>query len=204
MELKPPKRIKARVQKTKQVFVHNDLSQAATYFADIIGEKQKKGSRDAIMFDGMACGMMIAFAFEAKLNFMGLELAKSGKLPDWNEWQSYTKKLNKVFAALGIPVELEKRPLKSMQKMKELRDTLAHGKPVTEEYDQIEVGTHEELNRGAELIAGWEKDCTSDSVFEALADLDDLWKLMIEKSGLELWDTITRGEGAITFIEHVE
>jgi hypothetical protein len=41
-------------------------------------------------------------------------------------------------------------------------------------------------------------------VFEALADLDDLWKLMIEKSGLELWDTITRGEGAITFIEHVE
>jgi len=156
------------------------------------------------MFDGMACGMMVAFAFEANLNFMGLELMKSGKLTEWNEWQSYTKKLNKVFEALGIPVELQKRPLKSMQKMKDLRNTLAHGKPVIEEYDKIEVGTNEELDRGAELIAGWEKDCTSDVVFEALSDLDDLWKLMIEKSGLELWDTISHGEGAITFIENVE
>ena len=68
------------------------------------------------MLDGMACGMMVAFTFEANLNFMGLELLKSGKLPEWNEWQSHSKKLNKVFEALGIPVDLEKRPLKSMQR----------------------------------------------------------------------------------------
>jgi hypothetical protein len=200
----PQKRIKARVQRTKKVFVHNDLSQAATYFADNISEKLEKGSRDAIMLDGMACGMMVAFTFEANLNFMGLELLKSGKLPEWNEWQSHSKKLNKVFGALGIPVDLEKRPLKSMQRMKDLRDTLAHGKPVVAEYDQIEVGTHDELQSKPDLLAGWEQDCTSDSVFEALADLDDLWKLMIEKSGLDLWDTMTSAERSMTFIEHVD
>jgi hypothetical protein len=53
-------------------------------------------------------------------------------------------------------------------------------------------------------MAGWEPDCTSDSVFEALSDLDDLWKQMVEKSGLDLWETMTTGEGGITFIEHVD
>jgi len=196
-------KIKVRVQKSKTVLVHNDLSQAATYFADIIGDKIKKGSRDAIMYDGMACALMVAFAFEAKLNFIGEYLVKNGKLTEWNDWQSVTKKRDKVFGALGIPVEAEKRPLSSMQKMKTLRDTLAHGKPAYGEIDEIVVGTHEEIDRGADLLAGWEKDCTSDSVFEALADLDDLWKLMVEKSGANVWDTMTRGERSVTFIEHV-
>jgi hypothetical protein len=192
------------VQKTRKVYVHNDLSQAATYFADIIEEKTKKGTRDAILFDGMASALMVAFAFEAKLNFMGSQLLKSGKLREWNEFQSHTKKLIKVFDALGIPVEIEKRPLSSMQKMKTLRDILAHGKPVEADVDEIVVGLPEELDRSVKLIAGWETYCTTDSVFEALADLDDLWKLMIEKSGLHVFDTMTQGDGSITFIEHVD
>jgi hypothetical protein len=196
-------RIMARVQKTRKVYVHNDLSQAATYFSGIIQEKQKNKSRDAIMFDGMACALMIAFAFEANLNFMGSYLLKTGKFTEWNETQSFTKKLNKVFGALGISVEREKRPLSSMQRMKSLRDTLAHGKPVEVEEDEEVVGAHEELDRGANLAADWEKDCTSDSVLEALTDLDALWKLMIVKSGINVLDTMTQGEGSITFVEHV-
>ncbi|MGY8635842.1 hypothetical protein RAD15_25560 [Bradyrhizobium sp. 14AA] len=200
----PEKKIKARVQKTKRVFVHNDLSHAAMYFADNIQEKLDRGSRDAIMFDGMACAVMVAFTFEANVNFMGYELEKAGKLPNWDERESFAKKLKKVFGALGIPVELDKRPLKSMERMKVLRDTLAHGKPVYAEYDEIEIGYNEELDRGAELLAGWEPECTADSVFEARADLEELWKVMVEKSGLDIWDTMTTGEGGLTFIEHVD
>jgi hypothetical protein len=33
--------------------------------------------------------------------------------------------------------------------------------------------------------------------------LDALWKLMIEKSGINVFETMTHGEGSITFIEHV-
>lgn len=62
---------KAQVQRDKKLYIHNDLSQAATYFNDTIQDKLKKGSRDAIAFDGMACALMVAFAFEANLNFMG-------------------------------------------------------------------------------------------------------------------------------------
>jgi hypothetical protein len=46
-EAQMEKKIKARVQKSKRVFVHNDLSQAAMYHADVIQEKLDKGSRDA-------------------------------------------------------------------------------------------------------------------------------------------------------------
>jgi hypothetical protein len=198
------RRIRARIQQTRKVYVHNDLSQAATCLTDIIEEKTKNGVRDGIMFDGMAAALMVAFAFEAKLNFMGSQLFKNGKLSEWNEYQSHSKKLKKVFAALGISLELEKRPLASMQKMKTLRDTLAHGKPVEVESDEIVVGFPEELDRGSDLRAGWETDCTRESVSEALKDLDELWKLMIEKSGLHVFDTMTHGERSVSFIEHVD
>lgn len=200
------KKIKARVQKTKRVFVHNDLAQAAEYYAGTIQEKLDKGTRDAIMFDGMACAVMVAFTFEAKVNFMGFELNKVGKLPNWKEREPFMEKLKKVFGALGIAIELDKRPLKSMERMKALRDTLAHGKPVYAEYDEEEVGTPEEidLRSSAKLSAGWETECKPRVVKEAKDDLDELWKLMIEKSGLVLWDTMTSGDGGITFIEEVD
>jgi hypothetical protein len=200
------KKIRARVTKTKRVFVHNDLSQAASYFSDTIQRKLDKGTRDAIMFDGMACAVMVAFTFEAKVNFMGFRMHEAGKLPNWKERDSFAEKLRKVFGALGIPVELDKRPLESMERMKVLRDTLAHGKPVYGEYDEIEVGTSEEIDLygRTDLAAGWEKDCKPEVVKEALADLDEVWKLMFEKSGLDVWDIMTSGDGGIEFIEHVD
>jgi hypothetical protein len=194
------KKIKARVQKSKRVFVHNDLSQAAMYHANVIQEKLDKGSRDAIMYDGMACAVMVAFAFEANVNFMGFKLNEAGRLPDWKERDSFIEKLKKVFGALGIPVELNKRPLKSMERMKTLRDTLAHGKPVYAEYDEVLIGAPEEIDlfRGGGLSAGWETECKPEVVKEVREDLEELWKLMIQKSGLVLWDTITSGDGSIS------
>ncbi len=198
------KRIKARVQKSARVFVHNDLSNAAFHFADAIKAKQGNGE-PGILIDGMACAVMVAFTFEANVNFMGFELSKAEKLQNWKERESFDEKLKKVFGALGIAIDKDKRPLKSMERMKQLRDTLAHGKPVYAEYDQVEIGTPEEidLNSTAPLLAGWQTECTADSVFEAREDLEALWRLMIEKSGLELWDTMTTGDAGITYIEDV-
>jgi hypothetical protein len=35
---------------------------------------------------------------------------------------------------------------------------------------------------------------------EALADLDEFWKVMIEKSGISVWETMSQGERTVTFI----
>ncbi|MCK1723456.1 hypothetical protein [Bradyrhizobium sp. 141] len=198
-------KIKARVTKSARVFVHNDLSSAVGYFATLIEEKQKAGS-GGILIDGMVCMTLIAFTFEANVNFMGFEMEKAGKLPNWKERDPFNEKLKKVFGALSIPIEKDKRPHKTMENTKLLRDTLAHGKPEYREYDEIEIGTHAEIDwrSGADLLAGWQLECTPEHVAEASADLDELWKLMVEQSGLDLWDTITRGEGGIEFIEHVD
>lgn len=93
------------------------------------------------MYDGMACAVMVAFAFEANVNFMGFKLHEAGKLSSWKEREPFMEKLKKVFGALGILADLDKRPLKSMERMKVLRDTLAHGKPAYGEYEQVVVGT---------------------------------------------------------------
>ena len=98
------KRIRARVTRTKKVYVHNDISQAATTFKDATQEKAK-GDRTGIGYYGMATAVLTAFAFEAKLNFMGAQLAKNNKIASWNEFQSWDKKVKIVLGALGLSTD---------------------------------------------------------------------------------------------------
>jgi hypothetical protein len=172
-------KIKARVQTDKKIYIHNDLSQGATYFNDV----------------------MVAFAFEANLNFMGNYLHKMGKIGSWEEKAKYYKKLDKVFGAIGIKVEKDKRPLRSMERMKALRDTSAHGKPVELKGDDEKDGTQEELRKSANLAADWEAKVKPEVVAEMVSDLDELWKLMIQKSGIPVYDTMTQGETSIIFTQ---
>jgi len=199
------KRIKAKVTRERWVYVHNDLSNAAYHFEEIIKKKLENGDK-GVLIDGMACATLIAFTFEANINFMGFKLNEAGKLPSWKERENFPVKLKMVFGALGIPIEKDKRPLKSMERMKNLRDLVAHGKPVYEKTEEIMVATPEEVDLAAasNLAAGWEVDCKPDVVFECREDLETLWKLMVEKSGIEFFDTMTHGQGGIDFIAHVD
>jgi hypothetical protein len=63
--------IKARIEKTRKIYVHNDLSDAADFFKQVIDHKIKTDARDALLFYQMACAVMLAFTFEAKINFLG-------------------------------------------------------------------------------------------------------------------------------------
>jgi len=140
----------------------------------------------------------------ANVNFMGFELEKAGKLNNWKERESFPEKIKKVFGALGIEVKPDERPFKSMGRIKDLRDKFAHGKSVYADDETEEIGTPEEVQKGSDLLAGWEPECMLEPTKEAFADMDALWKLMVEKSGLQLWGTITRGERTVTFISEVE
>jgi hypothetical protein len=193
--------LKARIQTDAKIYIHNDLSQGATHFDEVIKEKLKKGDRNGIGFDGMACALMIAFAFEANLNFMGNKLFQNGKLTAWDEMAKFSKKRDKVFKAIGMAVEEDKRPLSSMMRMKKLRDTLAHGKPAEFKTEEEKEGTREELTKGSVLAADWQEEIKPEIVAECLADLDDLWKQMVVASGIPVIETITQGEKTVTFSE---
>jgi hypothetical protein len=88
-----------------------------------------------------------------------------------------------------------------MARMKTLRDTLAHGKPVELKADDEREGTQEELRKGTSLAADWESEVKPEVAAEAVADLDELWKLMIQKSGIDVMDTFTQGEMAVMVIQ---
>jgi hypothetical protein len=144
---------------------------------------------------------MIAFAFEANLNFMGNKLFQNGKLTAWDEMAKLSKKRDKVFKAIGMAVEEDKRPLSSMMRMKKLRDTLAHGKPAEFKTEEEKEGTREELTKGSVLAADWQEEIKPEIVAECLADLDELWKQMVVASGIPVIETITQGEKTVTFSE---
>ncbi|WP_038974157.1 hypothetical protein [Bradyrhizobium genomosp. III] len=75
------KRIRARVLETRHVRPHNDLDGAACYLQKIIRHKLASNTQDHLFHDCMACSTMIAFAYEAYLNFFGAEMVKS-----WDDW----------------------------------------------------------------------------------------------------------------------
>jgi hypothetical protein len=185
--------VKAKITQKKNVYVHNDLSQSAFYFKELIENKLKDGNRNGIAYDYMACAVMIAFAFEANLNFMGYKTIK-----DWNEWQGWDTKVYAVLKRLEMPIAWEERPLSSMRAMKDIRDSLAHGKPLETTEERILEVKPEDLDQANDLRAQWQKDCSHEAVFLAYADMDDLWKQMIQKSGVPLFNTITSGEHSIT------
>lgn len=192
--------IKAAVKETRKIRIHNLLSQAAWHFKQVIEDKQKTGGT-GITYDCMACATMLAFTWEAYLNFFGDALLQSS----WKERQELDKKIDAVFQRLKIAPDWSRCPYQSVSTLTHLRNTLAHGKPFTKT-DQTEIINKAEkiTNRKVDLSGDWETKCTPDFVLNAHDDLDDIFKQMLKASGLSLFDTLTIGEGSISFVDKIE
>jgi hypothetical protein len=189
-------KFRARIQEKHQIYIHNDLENAAFYFKQIIDKKIADGGDDMTIFDRMACTVMLAFTFEAQLNFMGFKL-----IDNWKEFQSTDKKIDQVFQKLGIAPAWEERPFSSLRTLKEIRDALAHGKPEEREIDiEVEAAVGELDGRRADMSQKWQNLCTVETVSRAYEDVDAVWKLMLEKSGMNVWQTLTKGERGISVL----
>src|SRR5690349_10913852 len=105
--------IKVRRQQHNRIYVHNDLSNAAFHFKELIEKKLTAGDRVGIAYDYMACVLMLAFAFEAKINFLGSKL-----IDKWKERQPFNDKLDEVLATLKLDVDWTKRPWSSVKGLK--------------------------------------------------------------------------------------
>jgi len=193
-------KLRAMVQKTRKVYIHNDLSGATSHIKQTIEAKLDRKDRRGIAFDYMACAVMLAFSFEANLNFVGYKLFQK----DWNERARWGDKVNRVFQHLKIPQDRAARPYSSVVRLKSVRDLLAHGKPVESEHEEIVEATADDLDRGIDLSGEWEKACAHDSVFEAFDDVESLWRDMLQRADISHFDTLTRGNGGITVLETLE
>ena len=188
----PMEKIRGRSVGKRYVYIHNNLANAAFHFKSVIEDRLKKDNRKGITFDCMACLVMCAFSFEAYINFLGSKLIEK-----WNERQKFETKIAQVLDRVKIKPDWHKRPYSAINRLKDFRDFVAHGKPDEEEYDKVVEIAADGSDARPDLRGKWEAICATDSVFEIYEDSDAIWKELIEKSGLSVYDTLTHGEGGL-------
>ncbi|SEO09034.1 hypothetical protein [Bradyrhizobium sp. OK095] len=177
---------KFHVQGHRKLYIHNTLDQGADNARSDIEKKLKDGDRTGIGFDYMTCGIMLAFTFEAQVNFMGTRFCTP-----WSYFGVWKAKVETVFNALKMEYDWAKRPFISAQKMKVFRDTLAHGKPVDENLNEdFEAATMEEARAKYNFKQAWEAMMTHEEIMQAYDDNQQVWKMMLEKSGINIMDTL--------------
>lgn len=190
---------RVRRQTKKNIYIHNDLSNAAYHFKKAVEARLVEGNREGIAFEIMACLSMLAFSFEARINFLGAKLFQD----KWKERQAFNNKVGQVINKVKLGLPENERPYTSIEKLKTFRDSIAHGKPCTIEVDEVVEVEYDDLDRVVDLSAGWEDFCTESVMNEVYDDIEEIWQLLLSKSGLELFETITHGSGGITLIEKI-
>ncbi|MFZ5755456.1 MAG: hypothetical protein ACOY3X_00970 [Pseudomonadota bacterium] len=189
-------RFKVRRQAKKRIYVHNDLSNVAFYLRNRIEEKEASGDREGISLDVMACLAMLAFEFEAKVNFIGAKAVHG-----WKERQPFKNKVQAISDAIGYKLDESTRPYQTICNLKYLRDSFAHGKPAEIEIDETVDLTEEQLYETLDLNGEWEDQLTPEFVRICSEDIDSLWKEWLVLANIELFETITSGEDGITILE---
>ena len=188
--------IRARVCGTKNIFIHNDLSNIAYYYRNLIIKRTAKGDNKGITFDHMSCLMFSAFSFEAYLNFFGLKLVTNWE-QDKMESRRFRDKSELIFDALQLSYDWNKEPYKSVDELKNFRNTIAHGKPKVTSYDRIVEVPQNEIERRYELTAEWEALCKHDSTLNIYENVEKVILLMRAASGIEPYEMLTNGTGSV-------
>lgn len=188
-----------KIDADAQIYVHNDLANAAYHFKKRIEQSHSTGNREGITLDMMACIVTMSFAIEARINFLGHRL-----MQDWAEFKPLKEKIKAVAKHLGVSADFGRRPYKSVKSIKHFRDLLAHGKPEIIRTTEIVVATDEEIESINILRAEWEDYINLSFIQQAYSDCDEIWEKFLKLAGLNVFDTMTRGGRTIQFIEKME
>jgi hypothetical protein len=191
-------KIKVRQQAKKHIYVHNDLSNAAYHFNKKVNERLANNDREGIAFDILAELIFLAFTIEAKINFLGTKL-----VADWKERRPFLTKLNHILEHLALNVDFGARPYSTIRTLKELRDSLAHGKPLHLELDEETIVEATNADQSIDLSADWDSYCNAEFANQAYEDVNGIWRQLLFASKLSLFETLSGGEHSITFIEKV-
>jgi antitoxin component HigA of HigAB toxin-antitoxin module len=192
-------KLKVQIKAHRHIYIHNDIGNATYYFKKRVDERIANNDRAGVGLEIMAGLVLLAFEVEARFNFLGAKL-----MTDWNERARAMDKVKKVCAHLQLDPDFTARPYLNISKLKEFRDTLAHGKPEERTFDEEVEATAEELDKMGILHADWQGYLDQHFFDEAYNDVEQIWKELLTKSGLTVFDTLTHGGSHMSFIEHVK
>lgn len=189
-----PKTI-ARRKSQKAEYIHNDLANAALHIKCRIADKLIQNDMSAISLESMAYTVMLAFTFEAMLNFMGHKL-----MPDWKERKGAEYKRNRIFKQLKMNPDMGRRPYSTIDELRSFRNHVAHGKPLETSIDEFVEVQDNDSHSSIDLRTTWESLCRPENVFARSNDIDQIWREMLQASGIELFDTLSGGSHTITLV----
>ncbi|MBN3761042.1 hypothetical protein [Burkholderia sp. Ac-20365] len=164
---------------------HNDLMALAHHHVTTIREKIEAGRQDGIKLDCMSALIAMAFAVEALINYVGAE-----KIPAWNERSSYPDKLRILRRKINLSTEASAQPWLTLTTLKQVRNQLAHGKPMR---STARVTTKEELNEA--MASPWDQHCTPETVEEAFANVREFRRLLLAAAQISLGASFTSAAG---------
>ncbi|TAY69306.1 hypothetical protein [Rhizobium leguminosarum] len=193
------RKIRVKIDENRQIFIHNDLANAAFHFKERVEQKHKADDLYTIGLDMMGCIMTLSFTNEARMNFLGYKLIEG-----WNEWQTIKDKVKKVARKLGTPANFGARPYSTIMEVKEFRDIFAHGKPIVVNSTHELVTTQDEIDRYNILQPEWQRFLTVEFVQKAYADLEEIWDALLKLAGLSVFETMTHGGRSIQFIDYAD
>ncbi|KAI5912327.1 hypothetical protein PA01_19030 [Azoarcus sp. PA01] len=106
-------------------FPHNDLLNLAWHHLSTVEEKLIADHQEGITLDCMSCLLALGVAVEAIVNFVGTRI-----LDDWPERRNFPQKLQLLAETLHIPLDHSVDPLRTIGIIREVRNSMAHGRPM--------------------------------------------------------------------------
>ncbi|EHU9474426.1 hypothetical protein KZY47_004394 [Vibrio vulnificus] len=125
--------------------------------------------------------MSLAFSVEALVNFVGYK-----KVHKWNEYDRFKIKMTKVCAIAGHEFDKNVGLYKLIWELKELRDSVAHGKPIEIE---TEVKSREELRD--KMQCSWDVNLTPEHVESTYKTVKEFEQFLFENCKISIGETLT-------------
>jgi hypothetical protein len=145
--------------------------------------------------------IILAMVNEGWVNAIGRKM-----FDDWNPKQKSETRLRKICEKFLPELTFEGQPLKSVDSVRRIRNEFAHATPLverrTDEAVTVEESDHRDVFR--ELGHPVEDEITVDNYRQFREDSAAFRELLLEKSGLILWDIKTKVETQSTFIREAE
>lgn len=194
-------RIVANVEIERNDFIHNDLSSVSFHLKKRIDAAfALGGDKEGVGLDMMAGVTMLAFTFEAYLNFVG-----DLKIEGWDADASGKEKRQLIWKVLGLEWDASQRPVSTLICLIKARNMMAHGKPVRIKKEWKAEGTHDELQQQLRNYqTEFEKLITPQFFAMAYEDVDAIWRTLQKAAGIEILETFDTGMSGITFLAHAE
>ena len=155
---------------------HDALWRLAKYHLAVLQDKQARGVRQGIAYDGTSAIIAMAFAVEALLNFVGEQKLKSA----WKEGASYPQKIKDLEARLVFKYEKSLEPYLTLESLRRARKLLAHGKATT-----FLLGNASEDDVAAALQPEWSQYTSPADVLATAQQVDEFKNFILKRARIK-------------------